>query len=173
MHLLQFSDRKLYDQFVLTQPWDGEHNKKLIPKMPEAYESPGEDLGEGKTCFLAVVAEGAIVAPGPPFRAVANLFGAGHRSEHAVIDGLSNTLLFVEAAPEEAVIWTKPDDWEIDPKRPTQGLFGMRRGGALVSFADASVRMVSDRVVEDVILHASGMANLQTYDLNAKKPKED
>jgi hypothetical protein len=29
--------KKLYDEFKLDEPWDSEHNKKLIPKMPKVY----------------------------------------------------------------------------------------------------------------------------------------
>ena len=169
VHLLQFKHRDLYDQFVFVQPWDGEHNKKLIAKMPDVYKSPGKDLGEGNTCYLAVVGENTIFPPGPPFEGVANLFGGGQLRE--IIDGSSNTLLFVEAAPEEAVIWTNPDDWEIDTEKPTKGLFGMRRDGALAAFADASVRTIPQTAKDDAITYAAGRDDAMPYDLNAKPRK--
>src|SRR5262249_46626675 len=31
----------LYKQFHLDEPWDSDHNKKLIPKMPKFYVLPG------------------------------------------------------------------------------------------------------------------------------------
>ncbi|MCP2784480.1 DUF1559 domain-containing protein, partial [Salmonella enterica subsp. enterica serovar Typhimurium] len=40
----------VYKQFKLDEPWDSEHNKKLIPLMPKCYKVPGApDPGEGKT----------------------------------------------------------------------------------------------------------------------------
>jgi len=38
----------------LNEPWDSEHNKKLIAKMPPVYVRPGSQAGEGKTVYLAV-----------------------------------------------------------------------------------------------------------------------
>ena len=32
----------LYKQFRLEEPWDSEHNKKLLAKMPEVFASPDE-----------------------------------------------------------------------------------------------------------------------------------
>ena len=45
----------LYKQFHLDEPWDSEHNKKLIANMPSTYKSPGSKVsGEGKTNYLTV-----------------------------------------------------------------------------------------------------------------------
>ncbi len=35
-----FGEQVLYDQFHLDEPWDSEHNKTLIPKMPAVFASP-------------------------------------------------------------------------------------------------------------------------------------
>ena len=31
-----------------------------------------------------------------------------------ISDGTARTILLVEVDPSQAVIWTKPDDWEVD-----------------------------------------------------------
>ena len=41
----------LYRQFHLDEPWDSEHNKKLIPLMPPVYMAPGSTAGPGKTNY--------------------------------------------------------------------------------------------------------------------------
>ena len=40
--ILPFLEQEqLYKQFHLDEPWDSEHNKKLIPLMPKVYLAPG------------------------------------------------------------------------------------------------------------------------------------
>jgi hypothetical protein len=43
VHLLQFLDPAevdLYEKFHLDEPWDSDHNKTLIAKMPNVFRSP-------------------------------------------------------------------------------------------------------------------------------------
>jgi hypothetical protein len=41
VHLLPFlGEVELYSQFHLDEPWDSDHNKKLILKMPDVYRCP-------------------------------------------------------------------------------------------------------------------------------------
>ncbi len=43
----------LYRQFKLDEPWDSEHNKKLISKMPKIYQGLNAKLNsEFKTVYL-------------------------------------------------------------------------------------------------------------------------
>ncbi len=153
VHVLPFLENQgLYREFHLDEPWDSPHNKKLIERMPTIFSSPGRALPAGNTCYMLPVGGDGAYRPifgekpkrmekGTP---LGNSFGV-------IRDGTSNTLMIVEASPESAVIWTKPDDWQFDPKAPTTGLFGMRRGKVLASFADASVHPVS-RLVDDETL---------------------
>jgi prepilin-type processing-associated H-X9-DG protein len=55
-----------------------------------------------------------------------------------ISDGTSNTILVVEADPDHSVIWTKPDDFEVDLENPARGLAS---GGQLFNavFADGHV----------------------------------
>ena len=68
--------------------------------------------------------------------------GAKAPQLNQVTDGLSNTIMFVEADVERAVPWTKPDDLEIDPKQFFAGLEKLRPEGFLASLADGSVRVI-------------------------------
>ena len=47
--------------------------------------------------------------------------------------------MIVEADPDRAVIWTKPDDWEYDAKQPLAGL-GQRASGAVSTSALPTAR---------------------------------
>ena len=45
------AEEQLYAQFRLDEPWDSEHNRKLIPRIPECYRDPWRGKG---ISYLAV-----------------------------------------------------------------------------------------------------------------------
>src|SRR5207237_862076 len=50
----------LYNEFHLDEPWDSEHNKKLLPRMPKVYSLPNVTKeGEFTTHYRAFVGNGA------------------------------------------------------------------------------------------------------------------
>ena len=63
-----------------------------------------------------------------------------------ITDGTSNTIFVVDASDDRAVVWTKPDDWDVDPELDLKGIFGHHPGGTNFSFADGSVRFIKDSV---------------------------
>jgi hypothetical protein len=103
VHLLPFlMQDKLYKQFKLDEPWDSNHNIKLLGKMPDVYRSPRVSLkGKGNTVYQV------FRGPNTPFRGF-----TGSRIPASFPDGTSNTILVVEAT--EAVPWTKPADIAFD-----------------------------------------------------------
>jgi hypothetical protein len=130
VHVLPFvEENDLYKQFHLDEPWDSEHNKKLIEKMPKIYaDTRVTGVEKGKTTFVVPVGEKTI-------------FGEKEGMKiQKIIDGTSNTILMLESDAKHAVVWTKPDDLQIDPKDPAQGLFADERKQILALFADGSVR---------------------------------
>ena len=88
---------KLYQEFYLDEPWDSEHNRKLIPKMPAIYHNPFSGFGgKGKTSYLAPVGK-----EGKQFLTVFS--GKAGVPIREVLDGTSNTIMIIEVAPEFAV----------------------------------------------------------------------
>lgn len=123
----------LYEQFHHDEPWDSPHNRALIAKMPEVFKNESGGLPEGKTNYLLVTGPSTAFPDG----------GATPRLA-AFSDGTSNTILMVEADADQAVEWTKPDDWQLDPNNPTRGLGTLRHGGFLAAFADGHIEFVRD-----------------------------
>jgi len=146
---------KLYKQFRLDQPWDSPHNKKLIAKMPDIYQSrefelvPKTPVKPGYTTFVTPVGDGtAFGGPKSP-------------TFHEFKDGTSCTAILVEVKPERAVPWTAPDDYVFAPKNPAAGLLIGPDGRCLCGLADGSaIRLRGD-------LPPHGFLNLfQTSDGN-------
>ena len=135
VHLLpHFNQETLYRKFHLDEPWDSEHNRQLIPLMPTFYQNPSAPPQPGKTPYLAVCGEGLAFG------------GTQGRKMAEFRDGMSYTILVVEADPDHAVIWTKPDDWQSDLRNPLAGLGNAHPSRFNVLFADGSVRALAKSI---------------------------
>jgi prepilin-type processing-associated H-X9-DG protein len=117
--------QNLYNQFHFNEPWDSDHNKKLIPQMPKLYEIPGSNAPKGQTYY----------------RVFNQLNDVNQITQ--ITDGTSNTLMIVEAG--DPVIWTKPDDFPATEKKLPK-LGGHFKGGFNAAWCDGSVRFIKDTV---------------------------
>jgi hypothetical protein len=137
VHLLPFLDQDaLYKEFHLDEPWDSEHNKALIARIPPVYRSPlAKKAGPGKTIYQVPLGKHA-------------LFGGKKELNFPrdVPDGTSNTIMVVETSDDNAVIWTKPADFKSDVENPLKGLLRPGAKGFHVGMADGSVRVISSQV---------------------------
>lgn len=114
----------LYEQFRLDQPWDSDHNKKLIEKMPKIFAPLGTGTAPaGHTFYRTFIGGGAI--------------GDGRFNIGNITDGTMNTIFVAEAG--EAVPWTKPDEIAFDPSKPLPKLGGHFKGKVNVLMGDGSV----------------------------------
>lgn len=123
---------KLYDRFHLDEPWDSEHNKKLIDKIPAEYRSPKSKLKEpGMTNYLVPV------GPGTVFE------GREGMRIKDITDGTAHTIMTVEVDDAHAVIWTKPDDLPYNPNDPSKGLGGLFKNCFIALFCDAHISVIN------------------------------
>jgi prepilin-type processing-associated H-X9-DG protein len=136
VQILPFIDQaNLYAQFHLDEPWDSEHNKPLIAMMPAVYDNPTRQKHDGTTTYLVPVGKGLAFEGDKKLRMA------------DFTDGMSNTILLVEANDSEGVPWTKPADLEVDLNRLLRGLGSAQEGGTFnVLFADGSVHSISNTI---------------------------
>ena len=113
VQLLPFLEEgKLYKEFHLDEPWDSEHNKQLIGRIPATFRTPQLPLEDHeKTTMLGPVGKRAL------FR------GKQGVKIRNITDGTSMTIMVLEATPNDAVIWTKPDDFDVDAGHLHERLF--------------------------------------------------
>jgi hypothetical protein len=132
---------ELYKQFHLDEPWDSEHNKKLVPRLPRVYLAPNAPAAKepGRTYYQVLVGGGA------PWERSAKQPGL----PQTFADGTSNTIMIAEAS--DPVIWTKPDDITYDPTKPLPKLGLVADKPFLVAMADGSVRMVKRTLTEKTL----------------------
>jgi hypothetical protein len=126
--LQNIGERDLFKQFKLDEPWDSAHNKKLLNRMPKVYAPVGVKTKEAHATFYQV-----FTGPGSAFEGPRGL------GVLDFTDGLSNTLLIVEAG--EPVPWTKPADLFHDAKKPLPQLGGQFKGRIHFALADGSVHV--------------------------------
>ena len=147
VYLLPFIEEAvLYQEFHLDEPWDSEHNKTLIERMPKIFECEGVEK-PGHTSLHVFTGERTPLGGDEP-----TTFGN-------ITDGMSNTLMVVEAGPDKADIWTKPSGIEFNPEDPKAAL-GKLAETFRILFFDGSVREISseidDATLNRLIQHADG-----------------
>jgi len=125
---------ELYNQFHLNEAWDSPHNRALIEKIPGVYMDLGSKATqmnyEGKTTVQVPV--------GPQ-----TVFDKKEGTRFSEIkDGTSRTIFLVEVEPSKAVVWTKPEDWEVDLKQPRKGLERSDRTSFSAAFADGHCEII-------------------------------
>ena len=116
---------KLYERFHLDEPWDSQHNRKLIDEIPAEFRTARTP--QGRTRFLAPVGKNLAFTP-----------EASELNVKSFSDGTVNTIRVVGVDPDHSVVWTKPEDLVVDLENPRLGITDGRTS-FIAGFADASV----------------------------------
>lgn len=153
---------ELYQQFKLDEPWDSPHNKKLLTKIPKVYADPTGKARDKSATYYQV-----FVGPHAAFEKHEFM-----RFPASFPDGLSNTLLIVEAA--NPVPWTKPEDLHFAPDEPIPELGGPFPGLFHSAFADGAVCAISKKIdpgtLRNAIMRDDGqVVNVEPYTVPASR----
>ncbi|MFH1269122.1 MAG: DUF1559 domain-containing protein, partial [Planctomycetota bacterium] len=139
--ILPFLDSSpLCDQYNFDEPWDGPGNRALADLMPGVYHCPSEPPSGASHTGYAM-----IVGPGTLFD------GAEVTRFRDVLDGTSNTILFVEVSGAE-IHWMEPRDLDLKAIRlrinnPAGPAIRSRHpGGVNAAFCDGSVHFLSETI---------------------------
>ncbi len=133
------SSHQLYGEFHFDEPWDSQHNSALIARMPDVFRSPASKLDGGRTVYLAP-------------RGASTMFpGKDPVKIRQIRDGTSKTIAIIEVDDAQAVPWTKPDDWEVDPDHPKLGFHGPFPDGVNTAACDVSRHFIPLDVEENVL----------------------
>lgn len=159
--------QKLFDEFHLDEPWDSKHNMEVATRSaPELYchdNRPwmtsylrpmyvGSDLAfmRGETQPIEKRFSGRLCYLQPSYRF------------RDITDGTSQTIMVAEVAPEHAVFWTKPEDWEVDLKDPLAKLRTDKREGFVTGYYDGAARFepfdIDPKLLKKLITKSGGEA---------------
>lgn len=143
VRLLPYLNQKeLYDQFKLDEPWDSEHNKKLIPRMPKVFVVPtAKQAKPGFTYYQTFVGK-----KGVGTRPMLQDGDPKGLSINGITDGISLTIMVAEAS--EAVEWTKPSDLLFDSDAKLPALGGHFIGGFNAAMGDGVARFFTTTIDE-------------------------
>ncbi len=146
----------LFGEVHLDEPWDSEHNRALLPRMPEVFTPPGHPQPRPhETHYRAFVGDDAVLRDQPTTMA-------------DVTDPVGSTVTVIEA--RESVPWTKPEELTVDRDHPLPALgylepfvLGATVGGAVtvvVTSDPDEVRAVATRAGGEVISPPEGGGDL-------------
>lgn len=138
-HILPYIEQEnVYRAMNPREPWDGPTNRRFANTRVQAFVSATDPADVVDTRYRVFVGPNTLFPQGKPALRMAD-----------VTDGLSNTILIVEAG--EMVPWPQPKELQYDRNGPLPKLGGPHPGVFLVTMADGSVRAVSDKTSPDVL----------------------
>jgi hypothetical protein len=130
----------LYRMFHLDEPWDSPHNLPLSEQVIEIYRSPQSNALPNMTTYLSI-------------RDPQSMFPGSEGIHFArVTDGLSNTIMVLEAADSEAVVWSKPDDYVPQLNEPgwEESLISPWINGTNILLGDGSVHLIEPDILSEM-----------------------
>ena len=127
--LPNMGQQKLYAEFHLDEPWDSEHNKKLIPRMPRFFSENKPEAG--MTSIQAIVGENCLFSK-----------DCKQTRKMGEVRGTTRIACFAEA--KDPVIWTKPADLKVD----VGSLLVRSEDDILFAFVDGHVESLPLTTVE-------------------------
>ena len=135
MILPYLEQKPLYDKIDLTKAWDDPANAEAVKSIVSTYQCPSANTPQTHTTYMAVVTSNSCIRATEP------------RLLSEITDGVSNTLMVIEADLDHAVHWMSPRDADealllaINEKSKLA-----HTGGIHVALVDGSVRFLNATV---------------------------
>jgi len=124
------SEQALYKKFKLDEPWNSDHNFKLLDEMPDVYKHT-KSKSSIKSVYLG-------------FDGAGTMFESNKKIGFGMItDGSSNTLLVAQMNRQSAVEWSKPTDVKFTPGTAVSQLAETEDGSVIVARCDGSATPIS------------------------------
>ena len=145
VHLLRYMEEgELAKKFDKDKKWSAEQNRELIDKMPDLFR-----FSNGATISVVLSEE----VP---------------RGFADVLDGSSNTIVFIENRNAKMTPWTKPEF--VTPAQVQKMVSGLKDGDSLiVAFYDGSVRRISNKTSKETLRKLCNPADGEVLDYEAIK----
>lgn len=83
-----------------------------------------------------------------------------------ITDGTSATIMTLEVPDDRAVIWTKPDDWDVPDDIDPKALLKRHLGGSNAGLADGSARFLPQSISADLLRKLLTRAGGEVIDFN-------
>jgi RNA polymerase sigma factor (sigma-70 family) len=151
--LKHLANRDLFKEFHLDEPWDSDHNKKLLAKMPSVYAPAHLEPKRPHATFWKV-----FVGKGTAF------FGTTGLRLKDVTRDQAKTVVLAEGG--EATPWTKPDDLPFAADKPLPRLGGSYPDGFIIGTLAGDSRFVKTKFDEKLLRLAVLRSGDDTFDLN-------
>ena len=121
-------EQKLFDEYKLDEPWDSEHNKPFVEKIPSIY-STSVWTQKGNSDYFVVTGKGTLFDADAPAR------------RESITDTPGETILVLQSF--QRVPWTQPVDIETSADHTALRPFRGHGKGFYAAFADGTVKFVS------------------------------
>lgn len=157
VHILPYiGQTSLYNQFHLNEPWNSPHNLALVAYMPDVFRSVGDAASSTTTRVMT------FTGPQAPFGFRTPGTNQTGPTTGNFTDGMTNTILFLEAGGDKAVTWTMPVDIALDVNNPFAALGQLTSGEMRVAFADASIASLPSDLLQATLTGLATRAGTTT-----------
>lgn len=114
----------------LDEPWDSQHNRRLLPFMPPIFGTSSEATQKGIATLLGINGSKTIFSDGRPM------------SPREIEVHPSKIVILAEVSADHGVEWTKPKDVSVSRFREISDIARDRNGNVVVGFAGGISRMI-------------------------------
>ncbi|QEG23054.1 DUF1559 family PulG-like putative transporter [Mariniblastus fucicola] len=155
VRILPYIDQgALYQQFRFDEAWDSAHNLSLLPLMPPLFQTPG--VPDGMTVFQGAHGEYTVFPttddPVSEFE-----FQDNH-----------NVAAVLQVNPDNAIEWTRPDDFAFDPATIRSLVDSADATGFHIGLLNSGVQFFNDTIDTAVLNKIVAPAEFVDVDVDLK-----